>query len=155
MFSLFIWIEKLPNSTEKNIQKSNLNGTNVEQFIYFGNNNCNCSDLYPSDIVITSYVSNSGKMKILWIEGNHRNIIVSDVDGCKCSIVFSTNSTRNLTSLAIDKYNIYWTTNKSMCSIKIIEFNDIPTIKNDASLYCLNNVTAVYSIDGLPDLSKL
>lgn len=131
-----------------------MNGTNVEQFIYSSNNDCNCSNLYPFDNVLTSYVSNSGKLKILWIEGEHRNIIVSDVNGCKCSIIFSINSTCNLTSLAIDKYNIYWTTNKSMCSIKIIELNDILYIKNGASLYCLNNVTAVYTIDGLTDLSK-
>lgn len=152
-FSSFIWIEKIPDSTKKHILKSNMSGSNVETFIHTSNN-CNCSNLYPFDNVLTSYVSSSGIMRLLWIESKRQNIIVSDVNGCKCSIIFSINSTLNLTSLAVDKHNIYWTTNKSMCSIKIKEFNDTPIIQNDTSLYCLNNVTAIYTIDGLSESSK-
>jgi len=100
-------------------------------------------------------MSNNGKIRLLWIEGESRNIIVSDVNGCKCLNIFSVNSTLNITSLAVDKYNIYWTTNKSMCSIRIKELNDMPMIENGTSVYCLNNVTAVYTIDGLSESSEL
>lgn len=131
-----------------------MNGTHVETFIYSSNNNCNCSNLYPFDNALTSFVSSNGIMRILWIEGKHQNIIVSDINGCKCSIIFSINSTLNLTSLAVDKHNIYWTTNKSMCSIRIKELNDTPMVENDTSLYCLNNITAVYTIDGLSESSE-
>jgi len=99
-------------------------------------------------------MSNSGKIRLLWIEGENQNIIVSDVNGCKCLNIFSVNSTLKITSLAVDKHNIYWTTNKSMCSIKIRELNDTPVIENGASLYCLNNVTAVYTIGGLSESSE-
>ncbi|XP_022182108.1 proto-oncogene tyrosine-protein kinase ROS-like isoform X3 [Myzus persicae] len=151
---LFIWIEQIPDSNEKHILKSNMSGTDVETFVYSSNNNCNCSDLYPFDNVLTSYISNSGKMRLLWVEGKHRNIIVSDINGCKCSIIFHVNSTFNLTSLAVDKHNIYWTTNQSMCSIRIKDLNDKPIIENNASLNCLNNITAVYTIDGLSESIK-
>lgn len=153
IYSLFIWTEKVPNSIEKRILKSNMSGTDVETFVYSSNSNCNCSNLYPFDYVLTLYMSNSGKIRLLWIEGESRNIIVSDINGCKCLNIFSVNSTLNITSLAVDKHNIYWTTNKLMCSIKIRELNDAPMIENDASLYCLNNVTAVYTIDGLSESS--
>lgn len=152
---MFIWIEKIPNSTEKRLLKSNMSGTGVETFLYPSNNNCNCSNLYPIDNVLTLYVSNSGKMRLLWVEGKHRNIIVSDFNGCKCSILFPTNSSLNLTSLAIDKSAIYWTTNKSMCSLKIKELNDLPVVQYDDSLYCLGNITTVYTFDGLSESSKL
>lgn len=131
-----------------------MSGTDIETFLYTSNNNCNCSNLYPFDNVLTLYGSNSGKMRLLWVEGKNQNIVVSDVNGCKCSTIFSLNSTLILTSLAIDKHNIYWTTNKSMCSIRISELNDTPVIEKNVSLYCVNNVTAVYTIDGLSDPSK-
>jgi len=99
-------------------------------------------------------MSNSGKLRLLWVEGKRRNIIVSDVNVCKCSIIFSVNSLLSVTSLAIDKHNIYWTTNQSMCSSKIKELNDTPMITTNSSLYCLDNVTAVYTIDGLSESSK-
>lgn len=152
-YSLFIWIEKIPNSIEKHILKSNMSGTDVETLLYSSSSNCNCSAMYPFDNVLTLYISNSGKMKLLWVEGKHRNIIVSDVNGCKCSIMFSTNSTQGITSLAVDKNNIYWTTNTSMCSIRTKELNDSLMIENDASIYCFDNVTAVYTIDGLSESS--
>lgn len=154
VYSLFIWIEKIPDSVDKRILKSNMSGTDIESFIFSGSSNCNCSSLNPFDNVLTMYMSNNGKMKLLWIEGKNKNIIVSDINGCKCSVVFTTNSSLNLTSLAVDKHNIYWTTNKSMCSIKIKELNDTPMIENDTALFCVNNVTAVYTIDGLSDSSK-
>lgn len=132
-----------------------MSDTDVETFVYSSNSNCNCSNLYPFDNVLTSYIANSGKMRLLWVEGKHQNIIVSDINGCKCSVIFSINSTFHLTSLAVDKHNIYWTTNQSMCLIKIKELNDKPTMENNASLYCLNNnITAVYTIDGLFESSK-
>ncbi|XP_050056431.1 proto-oncogene tyrosine-protein kinase ROS isoform X5 [Aphis gossypii] len=151
---LFIWIEQIPDSNEKHILKSNMSGTDIESFVYSSNSNCNCSNLYPFDNVLTSYISNSGKMKLLWVEGKHRNIIVSDINGCKCSVIFPINSTLNLTSLAVDKNNIYWTTNQSMCSIRIKDLNDKPIMENNASLYCLNHITAVYTIDGLTESIK-
>lgn len=131
-----------------------MSGTDIESFVYSSNSNCNCSNLYPFDNVLTSYMSNSGKMRLLWVEGKYRNIIVSDINGCKCSVIFPINSTSNLTSLAIDKHNIYWTTNQSMCSIRIKDLNDKPIMENNASLYCLNNITAVYTTDGLTESSK-
>lgn len=131
-----------------------MSGTDVENFLDSSNNNCNCSNMHPFDNVLTLYMSTSGKIRLLWVEGRHRKIIVSDVNGCKCSVVFTLNSALDLTSLAVDKHNIYWTTNKSMCSLMIKELNDVPTIQNNASMYCLNNVTAVYTIDGLPESSK-
>lgn len=99
-------------------------------------------------------MSSNGKARLLWVEGKHRNIVVSDINGCKCSIIFLVNSTSYLTSLAIDKHNIYWTTNQLMCSIKFKELNDIPMIEDNALLYCLNNITSVYTIDGLSESSK-
>lgn len=132
-----------------------MSGTGVETFVYPSNNNCNCSNLHPFDNVLTLYTSNSGKMRLLWVEGKHRNIIVSDFNGCKCSILFSTNSSLHLTSLAIDKSNIFWTTNKLMCSIKIKESNDMPVVQNDDSLYCINYITTIYTFDGLSESSKL
>lgn len=131
-----------------------MSGLDVETFVYSSNSNCNCSNLYPSDNVLTLYVSNSGKMRLLWVEGKRRNIIVSDVYGCKCSVIFSMNSTLHLTSLAVDKHNIYWITNKTMCLLKIKELNDRPVVENYTSLHCLNNITAVYTIDGLSESSK-
>ncbi|XP_025412408.1 proto-oncogene tyrosine-protein kinase ROS isoform X3 [Sipha flava] len=151
---LFIWIEKISDSNENNLLKSNINGTDIETFVYSSNSNCNCTNLYPFDNVLTLYMSNNGKARLLWVESKHRNIVVSDINGCKCSIIFLVNSTSNLTSLAIDKHYIYWTTNKSMCSIPFKEFNDIPMIKDDTSLYCINNVTSVYTIDGLSESNK-
>lgn len=155
IFSLFIWIEKVSYSNKNNLLKSNINGTDIETFVYSSNSNCNCTNLNPFDNVLTLYMSNNGKARLLWVEGKHRNLVVSDINGCKCSIIFLVNSTSNLTSLAIDKHYIYWTTNKSMCSIQFKEFNDIPMIENDALLYCLNNVTSVYTINGLSESSKL
>jgi len=93
-------------------------------------------------------------MRLLWVEGKYRNIIVSDINGCKCSVIFPVNSTLNLTSLAVDKHNIYWTTNQSMCSIRIKDLNDRPIIENNTSLYCLKHITAVYTIDGLTESIK-
>lgn len=142
------------NSIERRIIKSNMSGIDVDTFVYSSNCNCNCSNLYPSDNVLTMYITNNGKMRLLWVGGKHQNIIVSDVHGCKCSIIYSVNSTAHLTSLAVDKHKIYWIINKTMCSLKIKELNDIPVVENNASLDCLNNITAVYTIDGLSESSK-
>lgn len=132
-----------------------MNSTYAELFLHSSNNNCNCSDLYPFDNVLTMYMSNNGKMRLLWVGGKHQNIMVSDVNGCKCSAIFAINSTLNLTSLAVNKNFIYWTTNKSMCSVQIKELNDSPIVENNALLSCLDNVSAVYRIDELSESSKL
>lgn len=144
----------MPKSTETQLLKCNINSTDVELFLHSGDNNCNCSNLYPFENVLTMYTSNNGKMRLLWVGGKHQNIIVSDVNGCKCSTIFSINSTLNISSLAVDKNFIYWTTQKSMCSVQIKELNDSPIVVNNASISCLVNISAVYRINELSESSK-
>lgn len=134
--------------------KTSFSGMEVETFVHSSYSNCNCSNMYPFDNVLTLYISNSGKPRLIWVESKHQNIIVSDINGCKCSVMFSVNSSFYITTLAVDKHNIYWTTNESMCSRSIQELNDLPIVQNDSSLYCLKNVTAVYTIDGLTESSR-
>ncbi|XP_050428827.1 proto-oncogene tyrosine-protein kinase ROS isoform X2 [Adelges cooleyi] len=155
---MLIWVEETERPGEKIIMKSNMDGNEVQEFFcstkLFNNNYCNCSNLDPFDDVLTLDFSNNGSFKLLWVSGEQKNIITSDMNGCLCSILKSIYSTQSVTSLAVDKHYIYWTTNNTTCLLNIQEERDQLTIENHNIRSFLNNITAVFTIGEVPESFK-
>ncbi|XP_029680164.1 proto-oncogene tyrosine-protein kinase ROS-like isoform X3 [Formica exsecta] len=106
------------------IMQSDLDGRNVQPFFKNINNTCTCpsSSVMP---MMTVDKTNMQKPVIYWIsmEG-HLN--VADIHGCMCNVILSVGfKTATLTSLTVDKMNIYWsnvTENRIYCIKKEYPF---------------------------------
>ncbi|XP_070164576.1 proto-oncogene tyrosine-protein kinase ROS isoform X4 [Polyergus mexicanus] len=107
------------------IMQSDLDGKNVQSFFKNINNTCTCpfsSSVMP---MMTVDKTNMQKPVIYWVsmEG-HLN--VADIHGCMCNVILSVGfKAATLTSLTVDKMNIYWsngTENRIYCMKKEYPF---------------------------------
>lgn len=90
------------------IMQSDLDGRNVQPFFKNINNTCTCPNSSSVMPMMTIDKTNIQKPVIYWVslEG-HLN--VADIHGCMCNVVLSAGfKTATLTSLTVDKMNIYW-----------------------------------------------
>lgn len=88
--------------------QSDLDGKNVQPFFKNINNTCTCSFSSSVMPMMTIDKTNIQKPMIYWVsmEG-HLN--VADIYGCMCNVVLRAGfKTATLTSLTVDKMNIYW-----------------------------------------------
>ncbi|XP_072751260.1 proto-oncogene tyrosine-protein kinase ROS isoform X2 [Anoplolepis gracilipes] len=90
------------------IMQSDLDGKNVQPFFKNINNTCTCPSSSSVMPMMTIDKTNIQEPVIYWVsmEG-HLN--VADIHGCMCNVVLSAGfKTATLTSLTVDKINIYW-----------------------------------------------
>ncbi|XP_050535151.1 proto-oncogene tyrosine-protein kinase ROS-like [Daktulosphaira vitifoliae] len=156
---MLIWIEKSNFYGTKKVMKLSMDTHSIHRFynsiLDNEKNNCNCSNMNPINDVITLYISNNGKNKLLWIDSDKQNIIISDIYGCECWTVKFMFPIHGITSMAVDRNNLFWTTNKkSLYFLSIEEENNLPIIKNYNTTNYLDNINAVFTIDRMPETFK-